>query len=221
MQIPFQIAKGLRVELAMLLSFPSAGRQFVEDCKRGDLELVRDHLIWGKHEKAIREVKFTGLMMAVKGGHTEIVSLLLHQDQRFNPNKPWKPWKHGEVRPVNEMRDTPIHLAAMKVDTACLEILLRCERINPNTKNREGRTPLMEAIRCGRQMAVEMLLRDDRVFPNTRRSALTSEIKDSEGKTSLCWAIERNQMACIDLLLPRSDLRTRDYHKRSAMEVAR
>merc|ERR1719234_1285185 len=119
------------------------------------------------------------------------------------------------------MIDTPLHLAATKVDTACLELLLSCERTKPNIKNRKGRTPLMEAIMCGRQMAVEILLRDDRVFPNTKRSDSQAEIKDSEGKTALCWSLEQNQMACIELLLPRSDLRTRDYYKRSAVEAAR
>ena len=204
-----------------------AGRQFLEHCKNGDLDLVQDTMFRAmsndNYEKAIKQAKFTGLMMAVKGGHTEIVSQLLH-DPRFNPNKPYKIWKRGEVVPANnrdQMIDTPLHLAATKADTACLELLLSSERINPNIKNREGRTPLMEAVRCGRQMAVEILLRDDRVFPNTKRSDSQAEIKDSEGKTALCWALEENQMACIELLLPRSDLRTRDYHKRSAVEVAR
>ena len=80
----------------------------------------------------------------------------------------------------------------------------------------------MEAIRRGRQGAVEMLLNDNRVFPNNNTaSSSRGEIKDLEGKTALALAVESNQRACIELLLPRSDLQTRDYHKRSAMEVAR
>ena len=202
--------------------------QFKEYCKHGDLKGVRDcliglqrHMLSHGYTQEIKRAKFTGLLMAVKGGHTEVVRLLLHDDN-FNPNKPC--WRRGDadVPQITDLRETPLHQAAIREDTACLQILLSCERIKPNVKNREGRTPLMEAIRRGRQGAVEMLLNDNRVFPNNNTaSSSKGEIKDLEGKTALALAVESNQRACIELLLPRSDLQTRDYHKRSAMEVAR
>ena len=201
--------------------------QFKEYCKNGDLKGVRDcliglrnHMLSHGYTQAIKRAKFTGLLMAVKGGHTDVVSLLLH-DVNFNPNKPL--WTRGDpsVPQITDLRETPLHQAAIRKDTACLQILLSCERIKPNVKNREGRTPLMEAIRRGRQSAVEMLLNDNRVFPNNTTSSSKGEIKDLEGKTALAWAVESNQRACVELLLPRSDLQTRDYHKRSAAEVSR
>jgi TonB family protein len=103
---------------------------------------------------------WTALMYAVKGGHHEIVELLLKAG--------------ASVHPRNESQETALHLAARHGRTASAELLLR-EGADFEAPDSEGRTPLYRAIETGRTRIIEMLQGRAAAQGNGAPSQTTSE----------------------------------------------
>jgi TonB family protein len=91
---------------------------------------------------AADEAGWTALMYAVKGGHDEIVEMLLEAG--------------ASVHPRNETQATALHLAARHGRTLSARHLLRAGA-DIELRDSEGRTPLYRAIENRRAAIIEML----------------------------------------------------------------
>lgn len=75
---------------------------------------------------------------------------------------------------------------------AVMNLLLATDRVNPDTRDNYGRTPLMIAVEKGSTKIVEMLLATDRVDPDT---------KNNERRTPLIIAVEKGLIEIVKMLL--------------------
>ncbi|KAI9766762.1 MAG: hypothetical protein M1839_004766 [Geoglossum umbratile] len=75
---------------------------------------------------------------------------------------------------------------------AVVKLLLETGKVDVDSKDKGGRTPLSWAARNGHQAVVKLLLDMDRVDPDS---------KDSYGQTPLSWAASKGHEAVVKLLL--------------------
>ena len=176
---------------------------FHELCKVGDLEGVLASLQSGADVNSKTQNGRTGLLRALEGRHTSVVSLLLEQEDI-------------DVNVVDRGGRTALHWAARdQENSGSLAIILaRQDLTTVNQRDRGGATPLWVAVANNVVRCVQLLIGDNRTDPNIK--------DDLRGNSPLMHAVKRNFVDCVELLLPdpRVDLMTRDY-KRSGEEVAR
>ena len=174
-----------------------------ELCKVGDLEGVLASLQGGADVNSKTQNGRTGLLRALEGRHTSVVSLLLEQEDI-------------DVNVVDRGGRTALHWAARhQENSGSLAIILaRQDLTTVNQRDRGGATPLWVAVANNVVRCVQLLIGDNRTDPNIK--------DDLRGNSPLMHAVKRNYVDCVELLLldPRVDLMTRDY-KRSGEEVAR
>lgn len=151
----------------------------------------------------------TALSHAAESGSREVIGLLL-DDDRVDPNIVRKTgnapltwairrdcytYVFVEVflksKRVDPNISTPLWKAVSRNWPKIVEQLLGCDRINPNLRGENGRTPLSEAAGTGNFGSVKRLLDDDRVDPNA---------KDSDGKAPLPRAEENGHEDIAELL---------------------
>ncbi|KAF2182156.1 ankyrin [Zopfia rhizophila CBS 207.26] len=97
---------------------------------------------------------------------------------------------------------------------ATVKLLLEHEGVDPDSKDYEGRTPLLWAAWSGDEVVVKLLLANDGVDPDS---------KDSKyGRTPLSWAAKQGHEAVVKLLLARDGVNpgSRDKFCRTPLSYA-
>ncbi|KHN79761.1 Ankyrin repeat domain-containing protein SOWAHC [Toxocara canis] len=109
-------------------SEPTVPRAFIEACTKGDIESVRE-LLKEKPDlisyASILCQKYSGLHYAAKGGHHDVVRLLLNSGADVN---------------LRTSGYTALHLAAICKHTKVIEVLLKEYRADCNIVDLSGRT---------------------------------------------------------------------------------
>ena len=163
--------------------------KFIMLCDEGDLEGVQAALQNGVDVNS-KDLSFgqTGLMMALRQGHTAVVNLLLGQEGI-------------DVNISDCLDQTALHQAAQDgQNSECLSLLLARGDLTAsvNQKDWAGQTPLLLAVECNATICVQLLISDKRIDPNIK--------DDRMGITPLMLAVKSNHVDCVKLLI--SDNRT-------------
>uniref|UniRef100_A0A8C1WYU2 Ankyrin repeat domain 28b n=1 Tax=Cyprinus carpio TaxID=7962 RepID=A0A8C1WYU2_CYPCA len=119
----------------------------------------------------------TPLMLAVLGGHTDCVHLLLSEGASVEARDKW-----GR---------TALHRGAVMGHEACVEALLQ-HGSSLLVQDSRGRSPMHLAAACGHVGVLRALLK-------TQKTVLV--LKDNCGYTPLHWACYNGHDACVELLL--------------------
>lgn len=148
---------------------------------RGDVDSVKSFIDDGFRPNIGNEVGYTALMGAARGASLEVIRLLL---------------SHGGQAALADKRGyTALHWAVAQSaaepmrQVACLRALIDAGA-NPNARNEDGTTPLMNAAWFGCGDSVQELL---------RRGA-DSSMRDSKGRSARDLASERGHKAVEELL---------------------
>ncbi len=127
----------------------------------------------------VNEDGWTVLMLAVEGGDTEMVKLLL-ENKQIDPNLADKDgW-------------TALMLAAVKGHTEDLKLLLENEKTNPNLADERGFTALMFAVDKGHAETVKPLLENEETNPN---------LVNKDGWTALMSAADKGHTEIVKSIL--------------------
>lgn len=89
----------------------------------------------------------TALLVAASKGQDDIVELLLQEVADIDAKDAWK----------DAWNNTPLSLAA-RGEEAIVKLLLNTRRVNVDTKNEYGQTPLFQAIAYGQERIFDILL---------------------------------------------------------------
>lgn len=152
------------------------------------------------------------LHYAAAKGHTECVNMILQVPE-------------VDVEKQGFYGYTPLHWAIFKghclhidnIDDSCAAQLLKDPRVNINTKNSQGVTPLVMAIKEKISTCIQFLINNARVDVN---------IQDNEGRTALHWAAAKGNIDVISILLAeretgkKIDVNIQDKEGRTALHVA-
>jgi TonB family protein len=123
--------------------FPDAGQDLREQARAGELEAVRDLLAEGVADVDGTDARgWTALMLAVEGGHHEIVEALVDAG--------------AEVDGRNDAGETALHLAASRGRAESTRLLLRAGA-DLELRDGEGHTPLYRAVAGRRADVIEIL----------------------------------------------------------------
>ena len=136
---------------------PSVGTMALVDlCWQGDLERVRAALGRGEGVNSVSGGGWTGLMYAVRNKHNSLVQLLLQQPGI-------------DVNCRDRWGQTALHYSVTGDNPEGLRLLLAHPGMGSiNTRDNDGDTPLMAAIRRGRLSCVIELVRVSGVDLDTR-----------------------------------------------------
>jgi len=168
----------------------------VQDVSLGDAPRVAIASLLLKYDADPNQEETKGetpLLLAIKGGHSALVELLLASDRiDLNRNLCWalrkEQWAVVKLlldieRTDPDFKDsslrTPLSWASESGPKAIVEQLLANNRVSPESKDEAGRTPLSWAASGGHATAVKLLLANDRINPDS---------KDNRGRTPLSWA---------------------------------
>ena len=144
---------------------------------------------------------YTPLALAAWYGHSSVVQLLLeHPGTDIDSTD-------------NEDGQTPLSLAVEQGNTPIASLLL-IRSANPNSRDKEGRTPLFWAAKKGRPGEVKLLLARDSIKPN---------IGDRLGVTPLAQAVESKNDVIVRLLLthPQTNMDALDCRLRTPLSRAK
>ncbi len=119
----------------------------------------------------------TPVSYALYNGNKTLISLLLR--------------KGGHIDSVQNTLQQVLFTAARCGDEATVELLLESNKVDANTKDENGRTPLLSAARKGHKAIVKLLLEDNKVDVNA---------KDYNRWTPLSWAARKGHEAVVKLL---------------------
>jgi ankyrin repeat protein len=140
---------------------------------KGDLKIVR--LLVENGVDINRAFHFkTPLFLAIVGRHTSVVEYMTDLPGIELNNE----WISNSIQPdevPRRMSFMPIH-AAVGPSADIISLLLRHPKIEPNTRNSDGETPLYLAAASGRVLAIEALLRHRHTDP---------QLADNRGHTPL------------------------------------
>ena len=127
----------------------------------------------------------TAIMKAVEVGQIDVVNFLLTTDTDANIK--------------NNKGDSCLTIAARVGDYDMFSLLLSSLKptIDVNEPNKKGVTYLMEACRAGNDDIITMLLECDGIDTNSQ---------DVDGWTAIMHATDKNNVSCLQLLLPICDL---------------
>ena len=132
----------------------------------GDIEKVKSLISKGADVNEKDRAGRTALHYACEKGHTEVVKLLISQGARINV--------------TTAMRaSTPLHFAVMRGDRQTIELLLS-KGANINAKNRDGSTPLFEAMKstaAGNKEMVELLVAKGAKVPSLHLAAYMGDFE--------------------------------------------
>ena len=143
----------------------------------------------------------TPLSLASWYGHSAVVQVLLNNPATaIDPND-------------EEEGQTPLSLAVEQGHTSIVRLLL-AKGANPNSQDRQGRTPLMWAAKKERSEETKLLLAASQIMPNR---------SDRFGLSPLAEAVERGNDVIVRLLLahPDVDMDTPDHHRMTPLHRAK
>jgi len=173
-----------------------------EAAGKGDVTRVKELLSAGINVSAKGPEGATPLVAAVRGGHVEVVKLLLDSGAGFDaPEGP------------------PPLVAAIDNKRTDVALLLLSRGASPTSQDAGGRTPLMAALR----------LRDDNLIRTLLDKGAKTDHKDQQGVTPLMIACETGDLKLVRLvfesqsseLLPkvRERLRKGHFQKAAVAEI--
>ena len=135
--------------------------EFAEWCENNNVQKVVAALQSGLDVNLRNRYGHTGLLVAIRNGHSNVVEVLLEQDQ-LDINCIFKDiWASAESY-------TALHFAVRHEHPEIVRLLLQDPRTDPNIKDKEGNTPLMLALKLGFKACFEPLLFHERVDLDTR-----------------------------------------------------
>ena len=212
-------------QVAIAKNIPVKGSSLYQSIKGGDLDAV-DYLLLHGINVNYQSGTLSALGIAAMGGHAHIVQRLLNEPdikvnlQNHLGHTPLSlaSW-YGHLAVVQLLLDdpstaidpndeeegqTPLSLAVEQGNTSIV-LLLLAKGANPNSQDRQGRTPLMWAVKKGRPEETKLLLAASQIMPNRR---------DRFGLSPLAQAIECGNDVIVRLLLahPDVDINTPDRH---------
>lgn len=194
--------KALKMEVQTRLKDADS---FYRACVGGRLVLVRAFLQNGGdvNVELHREdgSRSFGLMEAIRHGHLEVAAKILASGANTS------------VRVGND-NDSPLHLAVRGRDSKMVQLLLRVECDTNVTTTKTGRTPLTMLTAhcvCGVYENKAENTEESEHWKLARTQARMAELllsegkadvdrKDGKGRTSICYAIERQNGPIIDVL---------------------
>ena len=121
---------------------------FHDACKRGNLDLLEECLANNVPINVPDKAGNTGLHWACRGGHEDCVARLL----KFGPNI--------NVNPENRLKDAPLHLAAHKGSSLCIDLLRSTNRIDVLKPNGDGKTAFSLAQDPATKKALKSWIKD-------------------------------------------------------------
>ena len=142
----------------------------------GNAEDVRNLLTTGTRPDMRARNGDTALLVATRAGNAQIVRLLVDAG--------------ANSRSSDNLGDTALHIAAQQGDLVILDVLLSAPRVQIDSANSSGVTPLMQAARYGQTPAVEALL----------NAGADRDRSDFTGRTAYDWALESRARGLADLL---------------------
>jgi len=138
-----------------------------EAAAEGDIEQVKSLISKGTDVNAKDKLGRTALHYASEKGHTEVARLLISHGAYVN------------VTGASDRNRTPLHYAAMIGDKQTVELLIS-KGANINAKDRNGSTPLFEAMRSpavGRKEVVELLVSKGAKIPELHLAAYLGDME--------------------------------------------
>jgi Ankyrin repeats (3 copies) len=125
-------------------------------------------------------------------------------------NTKWQTFSWSQIFPKQFQG---VHLAAYFGLTDVLKLLLATGKVDVDSKDTYGRTPLSWAAGCGHEAVVTLLLATGKVDVDS---------KDTYGQTPLSWAAERGHEAVVTLLLAtgKVDVDSKDTDGRTPLSWA-
>ena len=138
----------------------------------------------------------TALTWASRGGHDEVVKMLLERED-VNPNLA-----------DTKYCQTPLSWASENGRSGAVKILLEREDVNPNQANSKySWTPFLWAAKKGYEGIFKMLLERKGVDPNQAGTEYE--------RTPLSWAAEKGHEAIVEMLLGRKDIHSSQVETKS------
>ncbi|XP_044628854.1 ankyrin repeat domain-containing protein 23 isoform X2 [Equus asinus] len=117
--------------------------KFLKAAAENQEALIDKYLTDGGDPNAHDKLERTPVFWACRGGHLDILKLLLN--------------KGAQVNAQDKIRSTPLHVAVRTGHSDCLEHLIACGA-HINAQDKEGDTGLHEAVRHGHHKAMKVLL---------------------------------------------------------------
>jgi ankyrin repeat domain-containing protein 50 len=190
----FDIAVNLLIEgfssRLKTVKLPVRKRAKVDSADRyGRTPLV--YAVWNRHVAVVKlllkagarvglrdEIGGTPLSYAVCNGHEDVLQILIK--------------KGSKVDSEDSLSAALLISAAEMGHEAVVKLLLETGKVNPELKDKNGRTPLSGAAEMGHEAIVKLLLETGKVDP---------DVKDKNGWTPLSHAIEGESVAVVQHLL--------------------
>ncbi|RTE84351.1 hypothetical protein BHE90_001156 [Fusarium euwallaceae] len=166
--------------------------------KKGHDDAVQTLLNHGADSNVYDNDSTRPLTLAVREGHVTVMRQLLDKNQIG-------------LDSMDDLGDGPIFADAVSAGSmAVVKLLMGEYKVNINSRDKKGRTPLSIALHMGHKNVASLLLADDRVDFVSR---------DSDGRTPLSYAAEKDNLAAVKFLLSKDgvDINSCDNTGRSAL----
>ncbi|RYP09068.1 hypothetical protein DL765_008590 [Monosporascus sp. GIB2] len=197
MAMPFRVRQRLNIAAKVDLVDKSGRTPLSYAAWRGHVKVVELLRRTGEVDFNRKDdIDATPLYYAICGDHQAVVDLL----------------EGSDVNPA-AIRSKVLFSAAKKGQKSVVEQLLTTGKVDVNSKDNDGRTPLLWAARHGNEAVVKLLVATSKVDVN---------LKDNDGRTPLSYAAGRGYEAVVKLLIVtgRVDVNLKDNDGRTPLSWA-
>ena len=213
----------------------------------------------------------TALFLAISRGHSDCAKFIVSQSQvevDFSGNNDGMTLAEAAVSSKSENRaecikiladvegvkwsffmkggDTPIKRCLRNDQMEMFNILVKCPRVNVNSKDAAGDSLTMWALKNGKREAFNSLVYSTRVDLNMKNSSgdtlalyalkndmidmfhvllqcssVDLDIKDKNGDTAVLWALKNNKIEMLKELVPKVDVTITDKNGNNLEKIAR